>query len=347
MLKRAFHAVFANLRLKLLAMVISVGIWFYANSRLTSIVDTDAGVDIMPPTGYKVLFQSQSSVHLRLSGPSWLITRLENEFSQRNIKLVRATSEGELANGWVDLKVESDWLKRALSESELLQVSLRSVSPKSIRVFASPEIEKVLPVKVVLSGEPASGYQMTQPALAAPSEVTAKGPAVALGSLQFIETEPIHISNLRSDLRVEPALKGEVPVRLENDTVALLPLRLSAPTVVVNVYVSGEKEQEQTFASVPVEFLTPASFPYAAEFQPGGGSVSVTVRASPQELKNLKPGSVVAYVDLGPLASERIPAGTAAPYAEEVVARLPEGVRGTVTRIEPARATLLLKRKTE
>ncbi len=48
MLKRFTQAVFANFRLKLLAIAISLGIWFYANSRLVEDVPVTASLAITP-----------------------------------------------------------------------------------------------------------------------------------------------------------------------------------------------------------------------------------------------------------------------------------------------------------
>jgi hypothetical protein len=335
-LAKAFQSLFGHFRIKLLALVISLGVWFYANSRLTEQVPITAGIEIVPPDGYALLDKSAPAARVQVAGPSWLMTRLESGYGGRTLRLKYELSEADLNGNWAELRIGPEWLQSNLPEQEFVQIHFRGAEPETVRVFASRLTQRSVPVFVTTTGEVPEGFFLAQQPVAVPAEVTVRGPAVALDNMEFVATEPIPLWNLRSDLQREPAaLKSEVEIVLEEGLSLPTKLDLSVSTVLAHIYVSGEKEQEQTFHDVPLDVRQPVGFPYRVEFVEGIDKVSVTVKGPPQELRRLKPGSVAAFVNLRSLALETIEVGATAPYPEQVVGDLPHGVQATVVRVEP------------
>ncbi len=343
MFRKWMGAIFGHARIKFFALLISLGIWIYAHSRVTQQIGIMVPVTVTPPANQVLLFQSARNARITLAGPNWLMTKLESGPAGRNLRLSHKLVEDELADGWADLTIGAGWLQSTLPNAEAVQVDFQSVEPEKVRVFVSPEEEVALPVRVRTSGVPAAGFQLTQDPVAAPSEVTVRGPAIALAELDAVETDVIPIWGLRSDHRREPALKNEVEVTLPNGEVVPVQLELSVATVVANVYVSGEKEEERAFPNVPVEVRQPADFPYTVRVPADEDEVTVVVRAAPQELARLKPGSVAAFVNVRSLATQEIAVGDSVPFTEQVVGDLPSGIRATVVRVEPASITLTLR----
>lgn len=344
MLKRALSAIFGNFRLKLMALIISVGIWFYADSRLAEEAPVTASVEVNPPPGYVLLFQDEQSARMQIVGPRSLVSRLR--LAQNYLRLTRNLTEHDLKDGWAVLRVEPDWLLPNLPEREFIQLKFRSILPTAVRVFASPSEKRLMPVEVKPSGEPPPGFQMLQPVSVSPSEVEVTGPAVALDVLSAIATEELPLWDVRTDSHHPLTLQNQVEVVLDDGTRATATLQLKPARVVARVYVTGEQEQQRTFPDLLVVPMCPPGFPYEAQFE-GEARVSVTVTASRANLRKLKPESVKAYVDLTSLASVQIPVGGSVLYPEPVRVQLPPDVTYSTARAEPDRVTLRLNNPAE
>ena len=346
MLKKATEAIFGDFWLKLTALVISLGIWFYANSRLTEEIALRAVLEVTPPPGYALIHQNARSARVTISGPRSLISRLEGEFgrNQFQLKLATVLTEEDVTNGMASLKPDRRWLRTDLLERELVQLKVGDISPKEVKVFVSPVVERRLPVDVRVSVHPAPGFLLAEPPSATPPEVTVRGPTIALDSMRSVPTVELTLyEDVRSDLRRRVGLETQVPVILADGTTVSVPLEVSPPTVSAHIAITGEPEKEKVFPDVPLAFMQPARFPFAAAFGEGEERVDVIVRASAAELAKIEARQVRAYVDLSSLADEQVPPGAAVPYRERVRVELPPEVVYTTARAEPDRVTVLLK----
>ncbi len=345
MFRGTFRAIFGNFWLKLLALIISVGMWFYANNSLIDQKDFDARVTVIPPDGHKIVLQKQQDVRVRVSGPRSVLDRVENDIIHN---LTRTLTVQELKDGWAKLPVDRDWLRFTLPESDIVQLRFKYVTPPEVDVFVSPiRMAVVLPVKIQTSGMPAAGFRLVPEPEATPSEVTVRGPAVAVDGMKFVPTASIPVYGSRSDIYQPIALTEDVEVALDSGDRVTVHLALSQTAVDARVYVSGEQEQEQRFDNVPIALTVLPGFPYGVELLEGEVNVSVVVTASPANLKKLKPESIKADVDLTTLADEQIEVGGSAPYKERVRVWLPPDVTYRAVRCEPERVTLLLKNPAE
>ncbi len=345
MLKKALSAIFGNFRLKLMALIISVGIWFYADNRLAQEAPVTASLEINPPPGYVLFFQDERSARMQIVGPRSLVSRLQ--LAQNYLRLTRNLTEHDLKDGWAALRVEPDWLLPNLPEREFIQLKFRSILPATVRVFASPSEKRLMPVEVKASGDPPPGFRLLEPVSVSPSEVEVTGPAVALDALSAIATEELPLWNVRTDSHLPLALQNQVEVVLDDGTRATATLKLTPARVVARVYVTGEPEEQRTFEGLLVVPMQPPGFPYEAQLVEGEARVTVTVSASPENLRKLQPESVKAYVNLSALASEQIPVGGSALYPEPVRVQLPPDVTYSTARADPVRVTLRLNNPAE
>ncbi len=133
MLKRFTEAVFSNFRLKLLALVISLGIWFYANSRLIEDVPVTATINITPPNGYALVYQSDRTARLRIEGPRSLMDTVREETLQGSLRMkynMTVEDVRDMQSGSVTLDLRPSWLQLGLHEYELVQLRVRNISPR-------------------------------------------------------------------------------------------------------------------------------------------------------------------------------------------------------------------------
>lgn len=340
---KALKAVFGNFRLKLWAFLIALCVWFYGNARMTEEITEWAKVDITPPDGYRLLWQDPNMVRVMVAGPRSLLTELRGDLVQNYAQFRYQLTPQDLRDGHATLTVDPHWLRPALPESELVQLRFRSITPSEVEVYASPVKQKELPVEVQATVHAAAGCRISRPPDASPPQVTVRGPAVALDKMDSIRTAQLTLFDVESDLRRPVSLQSEVEVSLDNGVRLPVSLSVQPPTVVANIYVAGEEEQERTLEGVEVTLLAPPGFPYVAELGEAEARVNVTLVGPPGELARLKPAGVRAYVLLDALAGEQIVPGGMAPYKEPVRVQLPPDLTSSQARAEPERVTVLLK----
>jgi hypothetical protein len=333
-------AVFGNFSLKAVALLISLGIWFYATQQVQDEMLVRAGVEVKPPPGYASLYQNVRDVQISLSGPRALISRLRDELAQAPLKLEHTARQEDLDDGWADLEVDESWLRVGLTERERVQINVAGVRPRRVRTFLSPRVERVLPVEFAGSVETAAGFTH-EPAVCVPSQVTVGGPAAVLDNMKNMPTAELSFYDIRSDQQRSAALDTQRRLTLSSGEQIMVPLTTVPATVTVYVQVSGEPEGQRVFDGVAVLWQLPPGFAYTPEFLPGEGTVSVTVTGPAGALKRLDAGDVHAFVDLTRLARDQVEPG--APAKEPVQVYLPAGFEALSAKAVPAGVTLLLR----
>ncbi|MHC4591895.1 MAG: YbbR-like domain-containing protein, partial [Planctomycetota bacterium] len=306
-----------------------------------------AALEITPPPGYELLYRSEQTVRFTIMGPRALVSKFGAELNQNFLKLVYNLTEADLRNGWATLPVSPDWLRPPPPERDLVQLKFRQISPEEVRAFVSPVKERKLPVEVRASITAAQGFRLAEPPSSSPAEVSVRGPAIAVDAKESIATEKLIRYDIRGDVHQQLKLMEEMPVLLDNGESVTVPLEVTPPSVTADVYVAGEKEREQVFENIPVLIRMPPDFPYVVELNGAENAVTVTVIASPANLRKLKRGFVKAYVDLESLAKESIEPGADAPYNEGVQVQLPRDVSYSAATARPEQVTLLLKNPAE
>lgn len=344
MLSKIGQVLFGHFKMKALALLIALGVWFYANARVTRTIPLDADVEILPPEGYARVYQDRTTAHLRIAGPEFLISRLEEEARQNPPRLRYALAESALEDGYAELAVRPEWLQFELTPQEMVQLRFPAIDPATVTVFASQIVEEMKPVEVAISGSPPRGFRVEEDPITAPRQVRVRGPAVALNAIESISTERVPVWDLRGgDHRKPLQLEAVVNVNLPEGQVVSVPVDLSESRVVARIRIVEETREERTFQDLPLRFMAPPGFPYEYQVQDGSTKFSVTVKAPPSSLTRLDASSVRPYVDLAPLAEEQVAPGETGLYREPVRVDLGTGVDYETIRVTPDRVTLLLK----
>jgi hypothetical protein len=347
MARRLRGKLLSNFRLKAASLLIAVGIWFYANQRVTEKVLIEAQLVVRPPAGYALVYQSQQTVYMRVSGPEALVANVQ-QLARSRPRAEYELHEAELAQGWASLRIRPEWLKLGLDEQEFVQLRFSEIEPKYVEVLASPVEQVAKPVRVVVTGSPPEGFQLAGEPRPVPDKVTVKGPSVAVRAMEYVPTDPLPIWNLRAG-RHSPQLnlKAQTVVELDSGSKVSVPLELSDSQVTARIDMVEELAQERTFEGLPLLLMVPPTFPYEVELDATVQEVSVTVKARPLVLERLDRGVLSAYVDVSGLAGELIEPGSMAPYQEEVQVHLPPDVENARASAKPSQVTLLLRNPVE
>ena len=334
MFKSLYRAVFGNFRLKLIALAISLVVWFYASSRLRDQIELSVPLNLEMPAGYQLLAQTQDRVRMRISGPRFLIARLE-----KDLAMSKKLSEEDLKDGRAIVAVTEDWLN--IPESELVQLKVTRLFPARVTAYASSIGERMLPVRARLQGKPCEGFEIVDRRVV-PSQVRVRGPKRVIETLEYVETEEFWVSEIESNLEADVALVAEKSYDLDGGVKVSVPLRLSPGRVALRITVSP-LEKERRFLQVPVVFLLASDFPYQVEIGEEEASVTVVVSGLPQDVERLKPDSLVAYVDLRALAKDKV--GIAGSPYREPVNVLPMDILLSSARAEPETVRFTLKNR--
>jgi YbbR domain-containing protein len=326
-------------QLKVVALVIAVVVWFYANTQLQEEVTLRIPLTVQVPQDYRLVYQSHRSIQLRLRGPQYLIQRRQDEDENNSLHMSARLTEEEVEEGMSELEVVPEWLNAP--SSDMVQVNVVNIRPQIVRVRASRNISRTLPVEVELSGAPHQGYQLRE-TVAVPTEVTVTGPAFVLEEMDVIQTEEVPLWDARQSFRRVVPLQLRPTVQV--DANAEVPVRLQAQPSEVAVHVAiGGQRVERAIPNIPVHVLRPRTFPYEVEIPTEDSTVEVTLTGLPQELEEVSAEDVVAFVDLSRKTVGEIPPGERQPSKEDVRVRLDTEAEVKVKSITPELVTTVLK----
>ncbi len=343
MLSKLTDAVTNRLGMKLLALVLALGVWFYASSRLREEVVITAEISIQPPAGYTIVHQSERQVRVRIAGPGSLIQSVLS-VAEQGIRARHSLSADQVSDGWATVQIRPEWLQLALPDWELVQLRFLGISPRNVRVYTSPVVERQLPVRPVLVGSLPEGLRVQGEPQSVPAQVTVRGPAVAFEHIDAVPTEEVSLWDRRiGAYRERRRLQSVFEVPLGNGQRVAVALSLEHTAAEVTFGIAEAALEEKTWRNLTVQPMVPLGFPFQAQVEDGAAAVSVTVRGSPDAIRRLSAEAIRVFVDLAGLASESIEPGGTAPYRERVHVYVPPDVRAQSVRVEPDQVTILLK----
>jgi YbbR domain-containing protein len=173
--------------IKLLSLFFALILWFFVMGEQNLEKGFAVPVELSNlPEGLIVSNDVPSLLDVRISGPRTVLMNLQQDDLAINIDL-----KG-LSPGITSYKR----LEELFSLSRNLNVT--RISPSIIDVRIERVRAKRVPVKVVLEGEPPSGFEVISVS-AKPSHVTVSGAGSELKNISEILTEPILISEVKTD----------------------------------------------------------------------------------------------------------------------------------------------------
>ncbi len=154
------------------------------------------------PPGVAVLGQDVTEVTVRLKGPRGRLRDLDAQSLVAEISLEGATAPGEPEPESHFLLRENirQVVARAASLPLGPSVELLGIEPKAVQVTLDRLDTRSLPVRAVLEGQPAEGYELGE-ATVVPERVTVRGPRSVVGKLEAIDTLPVLVGGVSERLR--------------------------------------------------------------------------------------------------------------------------------------------------
>ncbi|MGD9384184.1 MAG: CdaR family protein [Desulfobacterales bacterium] len=178
-------------------------------------------------------------------------------------------------------------------------ISIVKINPTFLTVTIQNKIKKELPVKILFSGKPATGYTVSG-AVAKPLSVILQGPENILGPMDKVLTKPIEIKGLSE------SFKKEVALDLVED------LEIISPSEIIFAEISiEEKIVTQNFFDIQVEGK---NSPFRYMITPPAINIEVKGPVNIIEKLHTEKG-ITVYVDL-----KGLPPGT---YVKSAIITLP------------------------
>jgi YbbR domain-containing protein len=174
--------------------------------------------------------QFKRQLEVTVNGPRGLVHNIANQKITRPVDL----SNYRPGSHVIQNKPESIKLPRG--------IQIQHIRPANITLKIDRLLEKELPIKPVILGKPATGFEIAS-IISDPPTLSLSAPAEIIGEEVFLPTMPIEIKGLKNSLKVQ------VPLDVSEQITELI----GEPIISVNVLIR-EKMVSREFDGIPVEF---------------------------------------------------------------------------------------------
>ncbi|MCX7634053.1 MAG: CdaR family protein [Turneriella sp.] len=317
MISRILKEIFiTDLPAKLVCLILGAGIWFYVEYARVA----QATLNI--PVEYT---KKPSNLYLKSGQPRFakITVRGREEFLKFPTTGMKA--EVNLSNAKSG-EAEYPLLFDTRQLPERVEVVAK---PEKIRVALEKGESRVLPVKVLTSGNPDPQFRVLRLS-AEPTEMEVEGPEETMKALAALETEPVDLDGARATFRKKVSLRLPDQVRSE------------AKNVMVKIeIVPRELAEERQVKAVPLKIQ---NLDAALSAELSDKEVEILVRGEATAVRRLKASDFYAWVNLSD-TRYNARTGTILPYATEsgvpVRARiLAGGRRVRIVAITPDKVTV-------
>ncbi len=305
-----WRALARNRMMKLFCLLLAFAVWQAVRENTSfELMVADIPVTVTAGEGRAILDQSTDSVSIRFRG------------SRDDIRFI-SSDQVEIK---IDLSGRTDRLRQTIKFSpRYVKVPARAhavqFDPSEITVTMDRQVERVLPVKVVLEGELPQGIQMEQ-TVSTPATVKVRGAERLLSELEQVRTVPVSLDGRYN------SFKTHVAVASAAQPWTVSPERVTAEVCLV------ERGASRRIENSAVRPLLASGDTRAIKIRPE--KVTVTLRGSPQRVADLNERDVYTYIDCTDLTEP-------ADYQVSVRADVPAGLQ--VEKIEPAAVQVTVKK---
>jgi len=137
-----------NLGMKIVALILSLGLWVFVAASINSVSKFPGSIPVKSinvPEGYSAIYD-EKEVSIKIAAPPKIWNQLSSENFSAFVDL------NGFSSGTHELKV---YVNSNLSEVEIIEIE-----PRNLMVRLEPNISKKVPVKEVISGQPAEGMSV-------------------------------------------------------------------------------------------------------------------------------------------------------------------------------------------
>ena len=270
---------FGNLRLKVLALLLSCVLWFTVAGE--HVVERSLRVPLEfrnMPQSLDIVGNAPDSVDVRLRGSSAVLSRVQPG------EITAVLDLGSARTGSRLFPIRTDQVRAPFG------IEVSQVLPNSIALDLEKSARRRVPVVPATDGSPAPGYVIGR-VTADPATVEIMGPESRLRQVSEAITEPVSVKDARALVR------DGVSVGVVDASVRLVQPQNANVTVEI-----WPAPVEQQVPDVPVRYRN-LQVGLRANLTPQ--LAHVTVRGSKDALANLRGDNITAFVDLAGLGSGR------------------------------------------
>lgn len=220
-----------NLILKLVSLFFTFFLWYFVVGE--DKIDTTIYVPLeITNLSQNLVISNQfrKQLEVTINGPRGLVRSISSQHITRPVNLI-------------DVKTGNHVIKNTPESIKLPNgVQIQNIRPANISLTIDHLLTKELPIKAVLTGKPATGYEIAS-FTATPPTLGLTAPAAILEDQIFLPTLPISISGQKTNFTVQ------VQLDVKDEITELI----GEPVISVNVSVR-EKLIPREFSNIPVEF---------------------------------------------------------------------------------------------
>jgi YbbR domain-containing protein len=194
-------ALFDNVGLKFLSMVLAVTVFLLVNTDRDREISARVGVSYTLPDDKVLVSERLEEVKITVKGPWRRLRRFdEREVPRINLDLRHAPT-GEVA-------ITPDMIHLPSG------LAITSISPRTVRVAFDRRVERIVEVSPQLAGRPQHGYVVAE-AKPQPATIKVRGPEGTLSALSSVKTHEISVEGRAESFSAEAALS--LPDSVETD----------------------------------------------------------------------------------------------------------------------------------
>jgi YbbR domain-containing protein len=299
-----------NWMMKLLCLSLAFAVWQAVRENTSfEVVVADIPVTVTVGEGLAVFDQSTDTVNIRFRGSRDDIRFIDS--GQVEVKIDISEHNDRLRQ---TIKFSPRYVK-APSRAHAVQFD-----PSEITVTIDRQVERVLPVKIILEGELPQGVQMEQNTCT-PASVKVRGAERLLSELEQVRTVPVSLDGRYN------SFKTHVAVASAGQPWTVLPERVTAEVSLV------ERVATRRIENSNVRPMLASDDTRVVKIRPE--KVTVTLRGSPQRIADLNARDVYTYIDCTELTDP-------VDYEVPVRADVPAGLQ--VEKIEPAAVQVTVRK---
>jgi len=186
---------FDNWGIKLVALGLSLTLWFYVTSKGKTEITLTVPLEIRNiPQGMTVVGDVAGSLEVRVQGQERVLRDISIGKKVVGILDLSMTKVGENT-----VSISPDDIRRPAG------VTVAHMSLSEIKVKLEPIIRKLIRLRPVLRGTPAAGYRLAGITVT-PPKITVEGPEGVISTLVVLQTMPIDVQGTQESVTVEPKI---------------------------------------------------------------------------------------------------------------------------------------------
>ena len=217
---------------KVLSLIFALMMWYFVVGEDKVDMTVYVPIEITNlPQSLIISNQFKKQLEVTISGPRGLVRSISNQHITRSIDLANARPGTQVFQN----KPESIRFPRG--------ITIQRIQPANITLTIDKLLEKVLPIKPMLTGITAEGFEIAS-VTAKPATISLKAPAEALKDTIFLSTQPIDVSGLNASLN-----NRQVALDVNPEIAELIGESLISVNVAIR-----EKLVPREFFDIPVEF---------------------------------------------------------------------------------------------